>query len=245
MRELREREAMGEQQVQEQEAIIEPPPGQTQFAHGGEIPPVSHNTAFEPQRSAWAYDAGDQAPPKAPKPGSDRQPQQRTFNTGNGVYTVSYELVKLDRTDKPGVKQDAMKLRIVFNPSNLVKSQNMGFVQVARRSQNGGEKWSTEEGGAMTGQRSKRTDEKSGFRLDRNKPMDPPFARTLGIDWWRMKYVCVKSAAHFRSGFERMAGSIYNVEARAILTHDWSTLKYKKGGKRIRLEDLIPETTYG
>lgn len=64
-----------------------------------------------------------------------------------------------------------------------------------------------------------------GARL---QPMDPAFARTLGIDCSKMKYVCVKSAAHFRSGFQVLAGSIYNVEARAILTHDWSTLPFKK-----------------
>jgi microcystin degradation protein MlrC len=62
----------------------------------------------------------------------------------------------------------------------------------------------------------------------REQPLDPGFARTLGIDCTRMKYVCVKSAAHFRSGFERLAGAIYNVDARAILTHDWSTLQYHK-----------------
>lgn len=62
----------------------------------------------------------------------------------------------------------------------------------------------------------------------REQPLDPAFARTLGIDVAKMKYVAVKSAAHFRSGFERLAGSIYNVDARAILTHDFAQLPYKK-----------------
>jgi microcystin degradation protein MlrC len=62
----------------------------------------------------------------------------------------------------------------------------------------------------------------------REQPLDPAFARTLGIDVSKMKYVAVKSAAHFRSGFERLAGSIYNVDARAILTHDFAQLPYQK-----------------
>lgn len=62
----------------------------------------------------------------------------------------------------------------------------------------------------------------------RQQPLDPAFARTLGIDCGRMKYVAVKSAAHFRSGFEKLAGSIYNVDARAILTHDWASLAYQR-----------------
>lgn len=74
----------------------------------------------------------------------------------------------------------------------------------------------------------------------REQPLDPGFARTLGIDCTRMKYVCVKSAAHFRSGFERLAGSIYNVDARALLTHDWSTLKYRKRTRQVFPVDIRP-----
>jgi microcystin degradation protein MlrC len=43
-----------------------------------------------------------------------------------------------------------------------------------------------------------------------------------------MKYIAVKSAVHFRSGFERFAGSIFNVDARAIHTHDFAALEYHK-----------------
>jgi microcystin degradation protein MlrC len=67
----------------------------------------------------------------------------------------------------------------------------------------------------------------------REQPLDPAFARTLGIDVSRMKYVAVKSAAHFRSGFERLAGSIYNVDARAILTHDFAQLPYRTMKKKM------------
>jgi microcystin degradation protein MlrC len=43
-----------------------------------------------------------------------------------------------------------------------------------------------------------------------------------------MKFVAVKSAVHFRSGFEKLAGSIYNVDASAILTHDWARLNWRR-----------------
>jgi microcystin degradation protein MlrC len=61
----------------------------------------------------------------------------------------------------------------------------------------------------------------------RHQPLDPAFARTLGIDCRRMRYLAVKSAAHFRSGFEALAGSIFNVDAAAILTHDFTQLTYR------------------
>lgn len=62
----------------------------------------------------------------------------------------------------------------------------------------------------------------------RQQPLDPAFARTLGIDCTQMKYICVKSAAHFRSGFEKIAGSIHNIDTQAILTHDLSKLEYHR-----------------
>jgi microcystin degradation protein MlrC len=74
----------------------------------------------------------------------------------------------------------------------------------------------------------------------RLQPMDPAFARTLGIDCTQMKYVCVKSAAHFRSGFGRLAGAIYNIEARAILTHDWATLPYKRRTRAVFPIEIPP-----
>jgi microcystin degradation protein MlrC len=75
----------------------------------------------------------------------------------------------------------------------------------------------------------------------REQPLDPAFARTLGIDCAHMKYVCVKSAAHFRSGFEKLAGSIYNVDARAILTHNWATLKYRKRTRPVFPIEIPPQ----
>ncbi len=62
----------------------------------------------------------------------------------------------------------------------------------------------------------------------RMQPLDQAFARSLGIDCSKMKYIAVKSAVHFRSGFEQLGGSIYNVIARAIHSHDFASLDYHR-----------------
>ena len=62
----------------------------------------------------------------------------------------------------------------------------------------------------------------------REQPLDPAYARTLGIDCEAMRYICVKSAAHFRSGFETIAGSIYNLDAAALHTFDLGKLTFRK-----------------
>jgi microcystin degradation protein MlrC len=46
---------------------------------------------------------------------------------------------------------------------------------------------------------------------DREQPFDTAFARTLGLDPRQMRYVGVKSAAHFRAGFEAWAGAVHLV----------------------------------
>lgn len=60
------------------------------------------------------------------------------------------------------------------------------------------------------------------------QPLGPAFAKTLGIDCRAMKYIAVKSAVHFRASFEPFAGSIFNVDAAAIHTHDFAQLRYRK-----------------
>jgi microcystin degradation protein MlrC len=61
----------------------------------------------------------------------------------------------------------------------------------------------------------------------RMQPLDQAFARSLGIDCAAMRFLGIKSAVHFRSGFEAIAGSIHNVDARAIHTHDFARLPYR------------------
>lgn len=60
------------------------------------------------------------------------------------------------------------------------------------------------------------------------QPLGPAFAKSLGIDCRAMKYITVKSAVHFRASFEPFAGSIFNVDAAAIHTHEFAKLPYKK-----------------
>lgn len=65
----------------------------------------------------------------------------------------------------------------------------------------------------------------------RMQPLDQAFARSLGIDCANMRYIAVKSAVHFRSGFERIAGSIHNIDAKALHTHDFSRLDHRRRRK--------------
>lgn len=60
------------------------------------------------------------------------------------------------------------------------------------------------------------------------QPLDQAFARSLGIDCSKIRYLAVKSAVHFRSGFEQLGGVIYNVNARALHSHDFSQLVFHK-----------------
>ena len=62
----------------------------------------------------------------------------------------------------------------------------------------------------------------------RVQPLDQAFARSLGIDCGSMRYITVKSAVHFRSGFEGIAGSIHNIDAQAIHSHDFARLPYRR-----------------
>jgi microcystin degradation protein MlrC len=62
----------------------------------------------------------------------------------------------------------------------------------------------------------------------RMQPLDQAFARSLGIDCAAMKYIVLKSAAHFRSGFEALGGTILNFDAPAMHSHDYKQLAYHR-----------------
>jgi microcystin degradation protein MlrC len=62
----------------------------------------------------------------------------------------------------------------------------------------------------------------------REQPFDMAFARSLGIDCRSMRYIALKSAAHFRAAFEPIAGSIFNVDAAGIHTHIFKNLPFRK-----------------
>jgi microcystin degradation protein MlrC len=60
----------------------------------------------------------------------------------------------------------------------------------------------------------------------REQPFDTAFARSLQLDPRQMRYVGVKSAAHFRSGFEAWAGAIYVVSEPSV--HSLGGLPFKR-----------------
>jgi microcystin degradation protein MlrC len=74
----------------------------------------------------------------------------------------------------------------------------------------------------------------------REQPFDMAFARSLGIDCAKMKYISLKSAAHFRAAFEPIAGSIHNIDAAGIHTHDFSRLPSSKRTRHIFPIEIKP-----
>ena len=72
----------------------------------------------------------------------------------------------------------------------------------------------------------------------RMQPLDQAFARSLGIDCSKMKYISVKSAVHFRSGFEQLGGQIFNINAAGIHSHDFNLLKYQRRRPMYPLEAI-------
>jgi microcystin degradation protein MlrC len=74
----------------------------------------------------------------------------------------------------------------------------------------------------------------------RMQPLDPAFARSLGIDCRKMRYIALKSSAHFRSGFEALAGSIFNVDASALLMHDFRKLTYQRRTRPVFPVEIPP-----
>ena len=72
----------------------------------------------------------------------------------------------------------------------------------------------------------------------RMQPLDQAFARSLGIDCSQMKYLSAKSAVHFRSGFEQLGGSIFNIDARAIHSHNFASLAYRHRRPMWPLDDV-------
>ena len=74
------------------------------------------------------------------------------------------------------------------------------------------------------------------------QPLGPAFARTLGIDCRQMKYIAVKSSAHFRASFEPFAGSIFNVDAKAIHTHHLADLKHTQRTRKMFPVEIPPRS---
>ncbi len=65
----------------------------------------------------------------------------------------------------------------------------------------------------------------------REQPFDTAFSRTLGLDPRQMRYIGVKSAAHFRAGFESWAGQIHVVSEPSV--HSPEILSFKNLGREL------------
>ena len=65
----------------------------------------------------------------------------------------------------------------------------------------------------------------------REQPFDTAFSRTLGLDPQRMQWVGVKSAAHFRAGFESWAGAIHLVSEPSV--HSEGRLTFERLGRQV------------
>jgi len=71
----------------------------------------------------------------------------------------------------------------------------------------------------------------------REQPFGIAFSLTLGLDPRQMKYIGVKSSAHFRAGFESWAGQIHVVSEPCV--HSPANLPFKRLGRKLYpLDDI-------
>lgn len=73
----------------------------------------------------------------------------------------------------------------------------------------------------------------------REQPFDTAFALTLDLDPREMRYVGVKSAAHFRASFEAWSGVIYSVSENSVHHPSGGSLVYKRLGRKLYPFDII------
>ncbi|MEM7032382.1 MAG: M81 family metallopeptidase [Chloroflexota bacterium] len=65
----------------------------------------------------------------------------------------------------------------------------------------------------------------------REQPFCTAFSRTLGLDPRQMRYLGIKSAAHFRAGFEAWAGAVYVVSEPSL--HDATFVEFHRLGRKV------------
>ncbi len=67
----------------------------------------------------------------------------------------------------------------------------------------------------------------------REQPFCTAFSRTLGLDPKKMRHIGVKSAAHFRAGFESWAGAIHVVSEPSVHNPEDGKLAFKNLGRKL------------
>ena len=75
----------------------------------------------------------------------------------------------------------------------------------------------------------------------KQQPVDLAFSKILGLDCSKMNYLSLKSTGHFRSGFESIAGSIFNVDASGLFTQDFHSIPYGRLGRPMYPLKTSPE----
>jgi microcystin degradation protein MlrC len=73
----------------------------------------------------------------------------------------------------------------------------------------------------------------------REQPYDTAFARSLGLDPREMRYIGVKSTAHFRAGFESWAGAITVVSEPSVHQIAAGHLPFRRLGRKLYPFDPI------
>jgi microcystin degradation protein MlrC len=73
----------------------------------------------------------------------------------------------------------------------------------------------------------------------REQPYDTAFARSLGLEPHQIRYIGVKSAAHFRAGFEAWAGAIYVVGEPNVHDPAGGALLFRHTGRKLYPFDPI------
>ena len=67
----------------------------------------------------------------------------------------------------------------------------------------------------------------------REQPFDTAFSRTMELDPRQMRYVGVKSAAHFRAGFESWAGAIHVVSEPNVHSPEAVAGRFRNLGRKL------------
>ncbi len=75
------------------------------------------------------------------------------------------------------------------------------------------------------------------------QPYDTAFAQSLGLDPHQMRYIGLKSTAHFRAGFEAWAGQIYVVSEPGV--HNPTNLTFQRLGRNVYPIDSSGKIGYG
>lgn len=73
----------------------------------------------------------------------------------------------------------------------------------------------------------------------REQPFDTAFARTLQLDPRQMRYIAVKSTAHFRAAYEPWAAAVYVVAEPGV--HNFGTLPFMRLGRKLYPFDQTAE----